>query len=454
MPALARAGAALLVMLGAVPLASQTAVSIYGDGRAVVRLDLPQPLVRGRNPVTLTLEGVDPAMLFSPDTSVSVSSAVLRAPSDRDGALAASLGQVLAFVHGSDTVRATVVRVHPPQYRLADGRLLLAEPGEPLFPPERVRTVPELALELEATRPRPRTELVYVAEGARWRATYAVLLGGEENATASVTGTATIESDALRLDSAIVQLVAGSIARAGGARPPAPLMARAAFAPAADFEAQTAEAAVGEVHVYSLPGRYTVEPGVASSVALFPRARVAVTEELVVPGALPFRGYLASGGADPYRVPVQVWYTLDRARGTPFGDRPLPGGTVELYQADSTGAIELVGEARSDHTAPGRALRVQSGDAFDVTAERVQTDYAQEALPPLRRGLPATQRVTVTNAKPRAVTVDVRETRGGAWSVVTSSLAPEKLSSSEVRFLLPVPAAGSATLTYTVQVDS
>ncbi len=159
-------------------------------------------------------------------------------------------------------------------------------------------------------------------------------------------------------------------------------------------------------------------------------------------------------------MPVQVWYTLKRARGTPFGERPLPGGTVQVYQADSAGRLQLVGEARNAHTAPGRDLRVQSGDAFDITAERVQTDYAQEQLAPPKRGVAPRQRitasykVTISNAKPVAVTVDVREARFGAWRVTESSVGPEKLSATEVRFRVPVPAGGDATLTYTVQAES
>src|SRR5207249_2488411 len=247
----------------------------------------------------------------SPDTSVALVSAVARPATDRGTALQAAVGQTLAFVHGKgDTVRATVLRVAPPQYRLSDGRILLSEPGEPLFPAELVRTLPEEA--------------------------------------------------------------------------------------------------VGETHVYLLPARVALEPGMPVTTALFPRSSVGYSQELIVPGVLPWRGFLGSSPAEPNRVPVEVWYTLKRARGTPFGDRPLPGGTVELYQPDSAGRVQLVGEARSDHTAPGRDLRVQSGNAFDVTAERVQTDYSQEQIPPPKRGMPARQRVmasfkvTIANAKAEA----------------------------------------------------
>jgi hypothetical protein len=62
--------------------------------------------------------------------------------------------------------------------------------------------------------------------------------------------------------------------------------------------------------------------------------------------------------------------------------------------------------------------------------------------------------VTIANAKAEGVTVDVREARYGVWKVVESSTPPEKLSATEVRFRLPVPAGGEATLTYTVQIES
>jgi hypothetical protein len=71
-----------------------------------------------------------------------------------------------------------------------------------------------------------------------------------------------------------------------------------------------------------------------------------------------------------------------------------------------------------------------------------------------RQRITASYRVTISNAKPAAVTVDVREARSGVWRVTESSVGPEKLSATEVRFRVPVPANGDATLTYTVQAES
>ena len=449
--------AALGVLVGATAQ-GQTSLSIYRDGRVLVRRSFAEPLRQGVNQITITADGLDPATLFSTDPGVTVTSAVARYPSTAELALGRAVGQTISFARERDTVRATVVRVNPPQVRLADGRMVLQWPGTPLFPEALVRTTTQADVMLDAARGRPRADLAFVGQGMTWEAVYQVVLAG---GTAGVTGMATVTSQTMRVDTASVQLVAGSIRRARKGRSEA----MDAAAGAMEMRAMSApsfaeEEAVGEAHVYTLPGLITIEPGVPVATSLFPRASTTVSQEFIVPGALPWRGYVGGEQNQVRPTPVQSWYTLRRGRGSPFGDRPLPGGTVQLYQADSDGRPQLVGEAAIDHTPAGRDLRVQSGDAFDLAAERVQTEYSVEQLPPARRGLPATQRVTasyrvtLTSAKAEAVTVDVREIHAGEWRVTASSVRSEKLSSSEVRFRVPVPGNGTATLTYTVQIDS
>lgn len=443
--------------VGVVPaVEAQTSVSIYSDGRVVVRRTLPQALKRGRSELTVTLEGFDPATLFSPDTAVAILAATLRAPTDRAAALAAAAGRMLSFVRAKgDTVRATVVRTEPPQYRLPDGRVLLDMPGEPLLPSELVRTAPEATIVVEASRARPRTELAYVAQGATWEAVYQVLLGPR---TAAVSGTATVTSQGLRVADAEVQLVAGSVRRARAGAAPA-FAGAPARALAASVAEEMGEESVGETHVYSLPDRLSIEPEMPTATAMFPRATAACVREFVVPGAIPWRGFGPGQAPDVQHPPVQVWYTVRRARQTAFGDRPLPAGTVQLYEPDSDRRVQLVGESAITHTPAGADVRIQAGDAFNVTAERVQTDYRVEDLPGARRGVTrrrvtAAFRVTVSNARSEAVTVDVRERHAGEWRILESSVPMEKLSAAEVRFRVAVPPEGQTVLTYTVQVDS
>src|SRR2546422_8440686 len=67
-----------VLAVGALALAGrasgQTSLSIYSDGRVVVRRTLSQALEKGRTALTLKIDGLDPATLFSPDTSVALRS--------------------------------------------------------------------------------------------------------------------------------------------------------------------------------------------------------------------------------------------------------------------------------------------------------------------------------------------------------------------------------------------
>jgi len=78
----------------------------------------------------------------------------------------------------------------------------------------------------------------------------------------------------------------------------------------------------------------------------------------------------------------------------------------------------------------------------------------------VRRGLPnrqrvtAAYRVTIANAKPEPVTVDVREARYGVWRIVESSAPPDKLSATEIAVSARRAGHSEATLTYTVQMES
>ena len=211
---------------------------------------------------------------------------------------------------------------------------------------------------------------------------------------------------------------------------------------------------MGEFHLYSLPGRTTLLPGLANAVALFEPAAVKYERTYVVRGLVPWWGFLPQQG-DETEAPVEVFYTLKRARKTDFGDRPLPGGRARLFQPDSAGRAQLVGEARVEHTPAGEDLRLSAGTAFDLTARRVQTSYVtrrDSSAAGVRTLATADYKVTVRNATDSAATVEVREERAGEWSVLKSSVPAEKVSSTITRFRVKLPARGETVLTYRVRV--
>jgi hypothetical protein len=432
------------------PLTAQS-VTIYNDGRVLVRRSVPLELAKGESAQRVALGPVEPTSIFSTDSTVTILAATYDGGTDYQSALRRAVGRKLLFRSGKDTVSATVLGVDPERYKLADGTISFSAPGMPQFPEDLVVVDPAVNLSLRAQQARKNLSLGYFTDGASWQASYQVLLG---TGSARVTGMAVVSAGTLNLKDAEVQLLAGSVSRApmdqiSKIRPMAAVAARE------EISAIAVEQKVGEFHLYTLPGKLTLLPGVTSSTALFDPASTPYTKTFEVHGNIPYWGGLPQYG-DEEDVPVSVTYTLQRSRKTDFGDRPLPGGVVRLFEPDSGGRLQLVGESSLDHTPAGEEVRLAAGTAFDLTAKRVQTGYTTKrdstGTGYWRTLATADYKVTLSNAGDAAVTIDVMEERGGEWSVVSSSVKPDKLSSTRTRFRVAVPARGKATLTYKVRV--
>jgi hypothetical protein len=423
-----------------------------------VRRTVPVAVPKGSSIQRLTLGALDPATLFSLDSSVTIMGLSYDGAVDEASALRRSVGKRLVFrlppgpSGARDTISALVLGVDPLRLQLPDGRISFTPPGAPLYPPDVVVAEPTANLSVRNAQAQDKLRLGYFTGGASWQASYQVVLGKVD---ARVTGMAVLASESLRAENAEVQLLAGTVSRAQPKAPPRP-MRMEEMRVAADAVSQFAgEQRVGEFHLYTLAGRSTLLPGLTTSVALFEPPQVKYEKSYVVHGDVPYWGFLPQQGEET-EPPVEVLYTLTRPRKTDFGDRPLPGGIARLYQPDSAGGLQLVGEASLDHTPAGTDLKLNAGTAFDITAKRVQTSYSTRRDSTKARGVhtvaTADYRVTLKNATDSVVTVIVQEERHGEWSVVSSSVPAEKASSTVTRFRVRVPGRGEAVLTYRIRV--
>ncbi len=447
-----RLAVALVLGLGSTAVArAQTSLTIYQDGRVLQRRVLSVAVPAGVSTQRLALGLLDPGSLFALDSGVAITGTSYDAALDQAQTLRRAIGKRLGFSvrrpnGGFDTLSAEVVGVDPERYRLPDGRVTFDRPGTALFPPELILAEPTLVLGVRSDRARTNLGLGYFSSGESWSAAYTVVLG--PRATARIAGQATIAAGSLRADDAEVQLLAGDVGRAA----PKDEMMNLRAARAAPMVAMEAagQQQIGEAHLYTLPGRLSLTPGVQTGVMLFEPASAAYERTFTVRGQLPFWGGLPQLG-DETTEPVNVTYVVKRALKTEFGDRPVPGGVVRIYERDTRGRAQLIGESSIDHSAAGQDLRLDAGSAFDLTARRLQTAYETRREAP-RTVAMASYTVTVASAKDSAATVDVLEQRGGEWAVLTSSVPAEKVSSTITRFRIRVPAKGEVTLTYRVRV--
>ena len=441
----------LLAVAGSPRLGAQTSLTIYNDGRVLVRRELAVAVPKGASTQRVALGPVEPASVFLLDSSVTLLGVRYDGAVDEASVQRRSVGRRVIFrlPESKDTLSALILGVDPLRLQLPDGRVTFTAPGAAIYPAEVVVTDPSAMLDLRAARAQDHIRLGYFTTGASWRASYQVVLG---RADARVTGMAVLESQTLRAENAEVQLLAGAVSQAEP--PPAVPLYKARVALQEVTVSAAGEQRVGEFHLYSLPGTSSLAPGLTTSVALFEPTHVKYERAYVVHGVIPYWGMLPQQGEET-ETPVEVSYTLKRPRKTELGDRPLPGGVARLFQADSAGRLQLVGEASLDHTPAGEDLRLSAGTAFDLTAKRVQTSYStrrDSTKAGWRTVATADYRVTLRSALDSAVTIEVQEERGGEWSLVSSSVPAEKVSSTLTRFRVKVPPGGESAVTYRLRV--
>lgn len=448
-----RLSAITLILLGA-PLGAQDAsLTLFSSGRVLVRRTLPVSVTAGTTTLPIALGAISAADFAVLEPGVTLSSLVFDPAFSEEALLRRNIGGQFQFRRGTEPpITATLVSMDPERWQEGangTGGITFGRPGQIIWPKERVPLAPTADVTFRSDRARTGIKVMYAIGGANWGASYRLFLGG----TGRVEGNALINTGTLSFKDAEVQLLAGDIGAPPMAPGPRPMYEMAARAQSMDKVGNVASAeAVGEARLYTLPGRVAFTPGTQLVVPLFEPAAVRAERRFTVTGVLPYYGGIGQA-EDEQEVPVSVAYKLERKLTTPFGDLPLPAGNVSVFDSDKSGRVQLIGMGNIGHTAPGEELLVSTGTAFDVTAKRTQTDFTTSRTPaPVRTIAMATFRVSLQNAKDSAVVVEVREDRGGEWSIVQSSVTPQRKSSSRVVFPITVPAKGSAVLTYRVRV--
>jgi len=120
-----------------------------------------------------------------------------------------------------------------------------------------------------------------------------------------------------------------------------------------------------------------------------------------------------------------------------------------VYQSDSKGGMQFVGEDRIGHTPKDETIDLKTGNAFDVVCERKQTDFQKIAGSTYE----VEYEVTLRNHKTAPVAVEVNEPIGGTWRMLQSSHEWTKTSAWAAQFKVPVAADAAAVLKYRVRVS-
>jgi hypothetical protein len=313
--------------------------------------------------------------------------------------------------------------------------------------PENLRDKPTLVISLiNSVGGEQNLELSYLTAGMSWRADYVAELN-ERDDRLDLNGWVTLTNQSgAAYPNARLQLVAGDL-NLVRSRPPMPRGAMAMAAKMADVEDLKQEA-LFEYHLYTLQRPTTLSENQTKQVALLSATNISIQKEFLLAGASHY--YFGQYGDVGQKLKVAVFVEFQN-KGDGLGI-PLPKGIVRVYKKDTQGNAQFVGEDQIDHIPRNETVRLKLGDAFDVTADRRQTDFKRLAEESRHVVIFETAyRLVLKNAKREAVTVVVREPVPGDWTMVSESQPHTKAASGIAEWKIRVPADGESTLIYRVR---
>jgi hypothetical protein len=340
-----------------------------------------------------------------------------------------------------------------------DGKIQFGLPGKPIFEALDPKSFlkPTLLWRLWADSPgKHEVEFAYLTGGMRWEANYNAV-APEKADTFDIVGWVTLENMSGKdFDNANVKLMAGDVARAAPGGTPVSVLGGMARDEMASARQVVSERAFEEYHLYTLARPTTVLDREIKQVEFVRAANVPASRVYVYDGFKLDQRYL---GWDYTTIRTQpeygtlsnnkVWVMLEfqNSEKGHLG-MPLPKGKVKLYRRDLDGRNEFIGEDQIDHTPKDETVRLYTGNAFDLTGERRQTNFRLDTN---NHWLDESFEIKVRNHKKERVQVRVVEHlyRWLQWEITASSMENRKSDARTIEFRPTIAPDGEAVIRYT-----
>jgi hypothetical protein len=305
---------------------------------------------------------------------------------------------------------------------------------------------PTLLMSLENSgAQKQQIETSYLANALAWNSDYVLTVNRDDKA-ADLDGWVTLSNNSgTAFHNARLQLVAGDLNRvATDSLRDMPMNGRMELKAAgrATFQQEN----FSEYHLYTLGRRTSIENQETKQISLLQGSAVPVEKIFIVNGQnFYYHNYQNPGS--PIKDPVMVFYKFRNEEKSGLG-MPLPAGNVRVYQKDSKGGVLFVGEDRINHTPKDEDINIHIGNAFDVVAERKQTDFKKIATNVYEMEF----EITLRNHKDTPITVQCNEPIGGTWEILSSSYKFTKTAAWAAQFNVPIAPNATSTLKYRIRV--
>lgn len=437
-------------------------VTVYNNGLGLVKDSRSVDLKKGEN--TLSFQGV--SAQIQPETALLEGSGLKVREQNfnfdllsRESLLRKFLGkdiQVIEthYISGKKTIEnAKVLSVDAGLVLKIGDRIETDYSGRLIFPdiPANLYDQPTLTINVAADNDGRRdVELSYLTNGLSWRADYVAELNDAEDAL-NLNGWVTLtNTSGIAYNDANIQFVAGSVNRVRPPAAPRPMMLKARNMAAMDSVALGAamtEEELMDYHLYSLGRKTDIASNQTKQLALLSAFGVKVKKEYKFTNIVPvYRGRSSSGEFDLRNAEVVLQFDNDKASNLGLS---LPGGIIRVYKADSKQNMFFVGEDKINHIPENGKVKLDLGNAFDVTVQGKETAYTAFS----DKAYEAGYTLNFKNAKETPVKITYLQDFSNQWTITDSSVPYTTPTTRRAEWTITVPPKGQTVLNYTVRVQ-
>ncbi|MDP8266035.1 MAG: DUF4139 domain-containing protein [Candidatus Aceula meridiana] len=372
---------------------------------------------------------------------------------DRDKLLDKYVGKKIKLMENNQyqdcksVIEATLLSNNNGQIYKVGEEIYLGYPGYQVLPkiPENLIAKPTLTWMYASSAKAHDLQVSYLTNGINWKADYVLVLDKKDTG-ADLSGWVTIDNKSgATYNHAKLKLVAGDVNRVQQNRGGGLRYAMEDLAMKSMAAPQFHEQAFFEYHIYDLQRQTDIKNNQTKQISLLEANGFNIEKEFLVYGE---QGYYTRQYREEIpKQKIKVFVKFKNEERNKLG-MPLPAGIIRLYKQDDKGSLQFIGEDRIDHTPKDEEVKIKVGEAFDIVAERKQTDFRQIST----RMYETEWEITVRNHKKEAVTVGLIEPLYGNWTMISNSHRYEKIGAFTARFDVNVPKDGEVTVKYRIRV--
>lgn len=270
------------------------------------------------------------------------------------------------------------------------------------------------------------TRVTYLTRGLSWDVDYVAQIRDNDF---DLTGWVTLTNNSgMTYQDATVKLMAGTVHRA-----PRPMQKNIVYMQEETYQIQPEHQAFADYHLYTLPEKVTVKERQQKQVQLLSANQIKSKMVYEV---------------DSYSEHPTVFFTFKNDSANGLGI-PLPKGRFKLYKENpKDGSSEFIGEDSIPHTAVGEEVRIQSGEAFDITVESdIVAEYKKDSF--------EFEEVVykVRNQKEQAIELIINHSTSYGYFEVIESTHEWTRKNGDIRIVVLVPAKSEVKVAFTIRYD-